>query len=81
MMRNIIGQAVYQLTVILVLIFTGECWIPEHTSRAYSLFEGKNAFHQFSQTCGNGSTVTAGRRFRPFSQVEVYRRAWTLVRL
>lgn len=78
MTRNIIGQAVYQLLVICVLIFTGECWIPEHASRAYHRFEGQDGFSEFCTTCGNGATVTPGRRYRPFSQVEVYRRDWAI---
>lgn len=62
MTRNIIGQIIYQLGVMFLLIFTGECWIPERES-SYSRFEGKLNFSQYSKLCGNGRTVAPGRPF------------------
>jgi hypothetical protein len=78
MTRNIIGQIIYQLGVMFLLIFTGECWIPERES-SYSRFEGKLNFSQYSKLCGNGRTVAPGRPFFFFSQKELYRRSWVQV--
>ncbi|XP_055388508.1 plasma membrane calcium-transporting ATPase 2-like [Condylostylus longicornis] len=79
MTRNILGQAAYQLAVMMVLIFTADSWIPEKSSPHYEQFEGAyGGFSQFS-THGDGHTyVTSGRRFTPFSNHEEYKRTWTI---
>lgn len=80
MTRNILGQAAYQLVVMMALIFTGDKWIPEKSSPHYAQYEGQyGGFSQFS-SYGNGHTyVISGRRFRPFSNVEEYKHTWTTV--
>jgi hypothetical protein len=30
MMKHILGQAIYQFTVMMVLVFSGDKWIPEY---------------------------------------------------
>lgn len=73
MARNILGQAVYQLSVLMIQVFTGERWIPERRS-GYSdrgvLYPG------FSEFSVYGNFVTPGRAYRPFSSQEVYKKLW-----
>lgn len=79
MTRNILGQAAYQLFIMMVLIFTGDMWLPEFSSSHYAAFEGKWGFSQFSPFNGGHSSVVSGRRFKPFSNIEEYKRTWTVV--
>lgn len=81
MFRNIAVQAIYQLGVILTVIFSGECWLPEtefdyDKDRVDALYPG---FTIFEQRCGNGRTVRSGRRYKPFSDQEDYLPGWTIV--
>lgn len=80
MTRNILGQAAYQLVVMMILTFTGEMWLPERSSPRYAKFEGQfGGFSEFSPYNGGRSRVVSGRRFHPFSNVESYKHAWTIV--
>eukprot|EP00744_Colponema_vietnamica_P000450 GILI01000815.1.p2 GENE.GILI01000815.1~~GILI01000815.1.p2 ORF type:complete len:1124 (+),score=399.86 GILI01000815.1:165-3536(+) len=38
MMRNILGQAVYQLIVVFVMFYSGETWLPEYNTSKDALF-------------------------------------------
>lgn len=80
MTRNILGQAAYQLVVMMVLIFTGERWLPERSSPHYAQYESVyEGFSQFSPYNGGHSYVASGRRFSPFSNNEEYKHTWAVV--
>lgn len=79
MTRNILGQACYQLAVMMVLIFTGDRWIPETSYAPYKEHEGKDGYTQFSSYGDGRSYVVSGRRFVPFSTVEEYKHSWEVV--
>lgn len=79
MTRNILGQAAYQLAVMMTLIFSGDRWLPELSSPGYAAHEGEGGFSQFSKYNGGHSYVASGRRFKPFSNEEEYKHTWTVV--
>ncbi|PHJ16591.1 calcium-translocating p-type pmca-type protein [Cystoisospora suis] len=83
MFRNIIGQAVYQLTVMLVLIFGADRFIPERpwTYLSVDRRERFPAFCEFSD-CNRetmpptGGILRSGRRYLPFTNEEDYFDRW-----
>lgn len=80
MTRNILGQAAYQLVVMMILIFTGDRWIPERSSPHYAQFEGEyGGFSEFSSYGGGNRFICSGRRFQPFTNTEEYKHTWSVV--
>eukprot|EP01071_Lankesteria_metandrocarpae_P002134 Lankesteria_metandrocarpae@DN2101_c0_g1_i1.p1 len=80
MWRNILGQAVYQLSVLLPLLFAGERYIPE-TEWTYLTTEDRNEVHGFTEYSlyGTGTNrVRSGRHFHPFSNDEDYQANWDI---
>eukprot|EP01070_Trichotokara_eunicae_P011798 Trichotokara_eunicae@DN7922_c0_g1_i1.p1 len=79
MWRNILSQAIYQLTVLFTMIFSGDCWIPEtEWDITDALRLTYPDFSEFSQKCGGGNTVRSGRRYFPFTTREDYKKTWAL---
>lgn len=79
MFRNILAQALYQCAVMMTVIFSGECWLPEYDFNVPAdTFSKYPDFSKFSETCGNGHTVRSGRHYHPFSEREDYKEEWTL---
>ena len=60
MFKHIIGQALYQLTVLLVLIFAGEYIIPEYVDKYDSTLFASNPEHKWLDGIVGG-TVRSGR--------------------
>lgn len=80
MMRNILGQATYQLAVMMSLIFAGDYWIPENSSATYAAYEDEYPdYSQFSPHGGGNRFVCSGRRFYPFSNTEQYKHTWSVM--
>lgn len=59
MFKHIICQAIFQLTVILVILFSGERWIPEAPD-AFDDVIGSNLNHKYANGIVGG-TVCSGR--------------------
>eukprot|EP00070_Physeter_catodon_P038303 XP_028345197.1 plasma membrane calcium-transporting ATPase 2-like [Physeter catodon] len=83
MFRNIVGQAVYQLAVMLLLIFAGDRFIPE-VSWTFLTAEKRQKFPHFCEFSDctretmppTGSLIRSGRRYHPFSTEEDYLHKW-----
>lgn len=56
MMKHIIGQAIYQLIVIIILVFTGETFIPESADE----YDGISGFSYDWKYSPNGC-IRSGR--------------------
>ncbi|PFH38470.1 calcium-translocating P-type ATPase, PMCA-type protein [Besnoitia besnoiti] len=84
MFRNIVGQAIYQLTVLLLLIFGAERFIPEEpwTYLSHGLRTRFPKFCEFSDctqvpdALPRGTFIRSGRRYLPFSNREDYFNRW-----
>eukprot|EP00922_Rhytidocystis_sp_ex-Travisia-forbesii_P059841 GHVS01088735.1.p1 GENE.GHVS01088735.1~~GHVS01088735.1.p1 ORF type:complete len:1263 (+),score=240.35 GHVS01088735.1:211-3999(+) len=82
MFRNIIGQAIYQLSVVITLVFAADLFIPE-TSWSYvspELRMENPEFCEFSDCSsdGTGTLMRSGRRFFPFSKDSDYKHQWAV---
>eukprot|EP00917_Polyrhabdina_sp_WS-2016_P002099 GHVP01004512.1.p1 GENE.GHVP01004512.1~~GHVP01004512.1.p1 ORF type:complete len:1229 (-),score=226.11 GHVP01004512.1:2318-6004(-) len=78
MWRNIAVQSVFQITVMVLLVFTGECWLPEVEGLSV-LPEDQLRFpeyYPYDTTCSIGSTVRSGRAFHIFSNRPDYKDVW-----
>ncbi|CDJ60265.1 Ca2+-ATPase, putative [Eimeria maxima] len=80
MALTITTSALYQLVVMMVLIFFGDCFLPEK-EWGYLLpaDRSNNDFCEFSDcdpTTGHGSLMRSGRRFKLFSTEEDYEESW-----
>ncbi|EZG51713.1 ATPase [Gregarina niphandrodes] len=72
MWRNIMVQALYQVAVMMSVIFSGECWLPEYNFK-YNTSVDPN-FTVFSG-CGHNH-VRSGRLYHPFTTREDYKASW-----
>eukprot|EP00922_Rhytidocystis_sp_ex-Travisia-forbesii_P001199 GHVS01001686.1.p1 GENE.GHVS01001686.1~~GHVS01001686.1.p1 ORF type:complete len:1246 (-),score=193.62 GHVS01001686.1:266-4003(-) len=82
MFRNIIGQAIYQLFVVLTLVFAADLFVPE-TSWMYLSDELRlenPEFCEFSDCSpqGTGTLMRSGRRYFPFSKESDYKHEWAV---
>eukprot|EP00922_Rhytidocystis_sp_ex-Travisia-forbesii_P001202 GHVS01001690.1.p1 GENE.GHVS01001690.1~~GHVS01001690.1.p1 ORF type:complete len:1084 (-),score=158.98 GHVS01001690.1:635-3787(-) len=82
MFRNIIGQAVYQLCVVLTLVFAADIFVPE-SSWSYVSDQQRidhPEFCEFSDCAadGTGTTMRSGRRYFPFSKESDYKHDWAV---
>eukprot|EP00920_Eleutheroschizon_duboscqi_P043115 GHVT01102544.1.p1 GENE.GHVT01102544.1~~GHVT01102544.1.p1 ORF type:complete len:458 (+),score=81.64 GHVT01102544.1:132-1376(+) len=87
MFRNIIGQVVYQMSVLLLLFLGGEFVTPE-LPWTYLKDETREKFPEFCEFSDcefpssspfdlpSGSLVRSGRQFFPFKAAEDYKRTW-----
>eukprot|EP01069_Polyplicarium_translucidae_P000340 Polyplicarium_translucidae@DN1194_c0_g1_i1.p1 len=79
MWRSILCQSVYQVLVMLLVTFTGDCWLPEFDADIPAEFAARNPdFSQYSARCGGGRTVRSGRPHFLFSDEEDYKENWML---
>ncbi|CBZ53551.1 hypothetical protein NCLIV_033380 [Neospora caninum Liverpool] len=84
MFRNIVGQAVYQLTVMFLLIFGADRFVPENPW-VYLSAETRQEFPEFCEfsDCtpdatghASGTLLRSGRRYFLFSNEEDYANRW-----
>ncbi|KFH11447.1 calcium-translocating P-type ATPase, PMCA-type protein [Toxoplasma gondii VAND] len=84
MFRNIVGQSVYQLTVMFSLIFGAEHFVPENPW-TYLSPETRRQFPDFCEFSDcmrdeegvpSGFRLRSGRRYHPFSDEEDYASRW-----
>ena len=87
MLKHIIGQSIFQLVVILFLVFAGEYWIPEY-SDSYDTSTFKNNPEMKWHNGQVGGTVRSGRFYHPsgaydyfsvFDEHRIYSRHLTFV--
>ncbi|KAH0481485.1 MAG: uncharacterized protein KVP18_002504 [Porospora cf. gigantea A] len=77
MWRNIIGVALFQILVALLIIFTGDCWIPEVPWVTPEIHEEFPDYNEFSDCQWfSWRNVRSGRAFIPFSKEEDYSDTW-----
>eukprot|EP00918_Siedleckia_nematoides_P094338 GHVU01207160.1.p1 GENE.GHVU01207160.1~~GHVU01207160.1.p1 ORF type:complete len:474 (-),score=89.17 GHVU01207160.1:198-1436(-) len=85
MWRNILSQGLFQLSVMMAIIFSAEYWCPEMPwayllAEASEVAEEHPGFRMFSDVClwGPNRCVRSGRRFHYFSNHEDYKRSWAV---
>ena len=64
MLKHIIGQALYQLTVLMILVFAGEHFIPEYVDSLDSTTFANHPEYKWHNGIVGG-TVRSGRLYKP----------------
>jgi hypothetical protein len=71
MLKHIIAQSIFQLTVMMILVFAGEQLIPEYVdSFDNTTFKGHPEYKWHNGVVGG--TVRSGRLYRPNGNTDYY---------
>jgi len=81
MMKHILGQAIYQFTIIMILIFSADKWIPEYRDNELVQIDGELLSRFYSDCPGECKYMRSGRPYFISSGDDDYERFETVKKL